>query len=155
MGLANEIAFATDYAYPNKFVGCLVGIVRSSKQGCDSRTRGNHARGLKNSLHAVFTRYLCGNHVRCINGNMLKYTVNTGVRCSFWWWGVVVSSSFVCGALAFLFILSFSLRALSSRLVRAPSAAVFIAMDHGCAHTDKCEMLLQLLGDGRLFFWIA
>ena len=23
--------------------------------GCDSRTRGNHARGLKNSLHAVFT----------------------------------------------------------------------------------------------------
>jgi hypothetical protein len=37
-----------------------------------------------------------------------------------WWWGVVVSSSFVCGALAFLFIISFSLRALSSRLVRAP-----------------------------------
>jgi len=80
----------------------------------------DHARGLKNSLHAVFTRYLCGNHVRCIYGNILKYTVNTGVRCSFWWWGVVVSSSFVCGALAFLIILSFSLRALSSRLVRAP-----------------------------------
>jgi len=57
-----------------------------------------------------------------------------------------VSSSFVCGALAFLFILPFSLRALSSRLVRAPSAAVFIAMDHGCAHThtDKCEMLLKI-----------
>jgi len=55
-----------------------------------------------------------------------------------------VSSSFVCGALAFLIILSFSLRALSSRLVRAPSAAVFIAMDHGCAHTDKCEMLLKI-----------
>jgi len=34
-----------------------------------------------------------------------------------------VSSSFVCGALAFLIILPFSLRALSSRLVRAPSAA--------------------------------
>jgi len=48
------------------------------KQGCDSRTRGNHARGLKNSLHAVFTRYLCGNHVRYIYGNILKYTVNTG-----------------------------------------------------------------------------
>ena len=78
MGLANEIAFATDYAYPNKFVGCLVGIVRSSKQGCDSRTRGNHARGLKNSLHAVFTRYLRGNHVRYIYGIVLKYTVNKG-----------------------------------------------------------------------------
>jgi len=45
-----------------------------------------------------------------------------------------VSSSFVCGALAFL----------SSRLGRAPSAAVFIAMDHGCAHTVKCEMLLKI-----------
>ena len=55
-----------------------------------------------------------------------------------------MSSSFVCGALAFLFILSFSLRALSSRLVRAPSAAVFIASDHGCAHTDKCEILLKI-----------
>ena len=47
-----------------------------------------------------------------------------------------MSSSFVCGALAFLFALSFSLRTLSSRLVRAPSAAVFIAM-HGpwlCAY---------------------
>jgi hypothetical protein len=40
----------------------------------------------------------------------------------------------------------FSLRALSSRLVlvRAPSAVVYIAMDHGCAHTDKCEMLLKI-----------
>ena len=47
-------------------------------QGCDSRTRGNHARGLKNSLYAVFTRYLRGNHVRYICGNILKYTVNTG-----------------------------------------------------------------------------
>jgi len=55
-----------------------------------------------------------------------------------------VSSSLVLGALAFLFILPFSLRALSSRLVRAPSAAVFIAMDHGYAHTDKCEMLLKI-----------
>ena len=55
-----------------------------------------------------------------------------------------MSSGFVCGALAFLIIHSFSLRALSSRLVRAPSAAVFIAMNHGCAHTDKCEMLLKI-----------
>jgi len=66
-----------------------------------------------------------------------------------------VSSSFVCGALAFLFILSFTLRALSSRLVRAPSAAVFSAMDHGCAHTDKFEMLLKIPsgfhGDVTLF----
>jgi hypothetical protein len=61
-----------------------------------------------------------------------------------------VSSSFVYGALAFLFILSFSLRALSSRLVRAPSAAVFIAMDHGCAHTDKCEMLLRFRVDSKM-----
>ena len=59
----------------------------------------------------------------------------------------MVSSSFVCGALAFLFILPFSLRALSSRLVRAPSAAVFIAMDHGCMRIQtsaKCEMLLKI-----------
>ena len=41
-------------------------------------TRGNHARGLENSLHAVFARYLRGNHVRYIYGNILKYTVNTG-----------------------------------------------------------------------------
>ena len=52
--------------------------VMGRTQGCDSRTRGNHARGLKNSLHAVFTRYLGGNHVRYIYGNILKYTVNTG-----------------------------------------------------------------------------
>ena len=55
-----------------------------------------------------------------------------------------MSSSFVYGALAFLFILPFSLRALSSHLVLAPSAAVFIAMHHGCAHTGKCEMLLKI-----------
>jgi len=61
-----------------------------------------------------------------------------------------LSSSFVCGALAFLFALSFSLRALSPRLVRAPSAAVFIAMDHGCAHTDKCEMLLKIRVDSMM-----
>jgi hypothetical protein len=41
--------------------------------------------------------------------------------------------------------------------VRAPSAAVFIAMDHGCAHTDKdkCEMLLKIsrrFHDARLRF---
>ena len=105
--------------------------------GCDSRTRGNHARGLKNSLHAVFTRYLRGNHVRYIYGNILKNTVNTGDSVFFLVVGgrrVFKFRAFVCGALAFLFILSFSLRALSSRLMRAPSAAVFIAMDHGCAH---------------------
>jgi hypothetical protein len=33
--------------------------------------------------------------------------------------------------------------------VRAPSAAVFIAMDHGCAHTDKCEMLLKSSSSSR------
>ena len=54
-----------------------------------------------------------------------------------------MSSSFMCGALAFLFILPFSLRALSSRLVRAPSAAVLLAMDHGCAHTLGCELRLR------------
>ena len=52
--------------------------VMGRTQGCDSRTRGNHARGLKNSLHAVFTRYLRGNHVRYIYGVVLKYTANTG-----------------------------------------------------------------------------
>ena len=52
--------------------------VRTVGQGCDSRARGNHARGLKNSLHVVFTRYLRGNHVRYIYGNILKNTVNTG-----------------------------------------------------------------------------
>ena len=29
--------------------------IQRQRQGCDSRTRGNHARGLKNSLPAVFT----------------------------------------------------------------------------------------------------
>ena len=95
-------------------------------------------------LKIHFTRYLRGNHVRYIYGNILKYTANTGDSVFFLVVGVVVSSSFVCGALAFLFIHSFSLRALSSRLVRAPSAGVLIAMDHGCAHTDKCEALLKI-----------
>ena len=83
-------------------------------QGCDSRTRGNHARGLKNSLHAVFTRYLRGYHVRYIYGNILKNTVNTGDSVFFLVVGgrrVFKFRAFVCGALAFLFILSFSLRA--------------------------------------------
>jgi hypothetical protein len=99
-------------------------------------------------LKIHLTRYLRGIYVGIACG---IYTVSSsnirqirGIRCSFWWWGVVVSSSFVCGALAFLFILSFSLRALSSRLERAPSAVVFIAMNHGCAHTDKFEMLLKI-----------
>ena len=93
--------------------------VRTVGQGCDSRARGNHARGLKNSLHVVFTRYLRGNHVRYIYGNILKNTANTGDSVFF----LVVGGrrafkfrAFVCGALAFLFILSFSLRALSFSL---------------------------------------
>ena len=57
---------------------CRLVSIYSAQQGCDSRTRGNHARGLKNSLHAVFTRYLRGNHVRYMYGNILKYTANTG-----------------------------------------------------------------------------
>ena len=112
------------------------------------RLRFTYPRVSPEVLKIHFARYLRGIYVGITCG---IYTVSPsnirqirGNRCSFWWWGVVVSSSFVCGALAFLFILSFSLRALSSRLVRAPSAAVFIAMDHGCAHTDKCEMLLKI-----------
>jgi len=116
----------------------------SSVQGCDSRTRGNHTRGLKNSLRAVFTRYLRGNHVRYIYGIVLKYTVNTGELVFF----LVVGDRRVFKFRVWCACLSlyspFSLRALSSRLVRAPSAAVFIAMGHGCAHTDKCEMLLKI-----------
>jgi len=102
------------------------------RQGCDSRTRGNHARGLKNSLHAVFTRYSRGNHVRYTYGIVLKYTVNTGESVFL----LVVGGRRVfkfrvwCACLSlYSLFLSFSLRALSSRLVRAPSAAVFIAMD--------------------------
>ena len=75
--------------------------------------------------------------MRYIYGNIRKNTVNTGDSVFFLVVGgrrVFKFRAFVCGALAFLFILSFSLRALSSRLMRAPSAAVFIAMDHGCAH---------------------
>ena len=107
-------------------------------------------------LKIHFTRYLRGNHVRYKYGIFLKYTVNTGESVFF----LVVGGRRVfkfrawCACL-FLFILSFSLRALSSRLVRAPSAAVFIAIDHGCAHTDKCEMLLKISsrfhGDVTLF----
>jgi len=88
-------------------------------------------------LRGIYVGFTCGiytvpsSNIRQIRGN----------RCSFWWWGVVVSSNFVCGALAFLFILS-------SRPFlppcACPSAAVFIATDHGCAHTDKCEMLLKI-----------
>jgi len=99
-------------------------------------------------LKIHFTRYLRGIYVGITCGIYTATSSNTrqirGIRCSFWWWGVVVSSSFVYGALAFLFILPFSLRALSSHLVLAPSAAVFIAMHHGCAHTGKCEMLLKI-----------
>ena len=61
-------------------------------------------------LKIHFTRYLRGIYVEITCG---IYTVSSsnirqirGNRCSFWWRGVVVvvSSSFVCGALAFLFI---------------------------------------------------
>ena len=121
--------------------------MRANRPGPSARARFTYPRESRNPLHAVFAQYLRGNHVWYIYGNILRYTVNTGDSVPFLVVGgrrAVVSSSFVCGALAFLFILSFSLRALSSRLVRAPSAAVFIAMDHGCAHTDKCEMLLKI-----------
>ena len=110
---------ATSEIYNIKFD--LVSALQSmkGKQGCDLRARGNHARGLKNSLHVVFTRYLRGNHVRYIYGNILKNTANTGDSVFF----LVVGGrrafkfrAFVCGALAFLFILSFSLRALSFSL---------------------------------------
>jgi len=50
----------------------LSGSGTGTHQGCDSRTRGNPAQGLKNSLRAVFARYLRGNHVRCIYGNVVK-----------------------------------------------------------------------------------
>ena len=82
--------------------------VATAGQGCDSRTRGNHARGLKNSLHAVFTRYLRGNHVRYIYGKILKYTVNTGDSVFF----LVVGGRRVfkfhvwCACLSLLFSLS-------------------------------------------------
>ena len=119
-----------------------------AQQGCDSRTHGNHARAARGLKKIHFTRYSRGIYVGITCGIYAATSSNIrqirGIRCSFQWWGVVVSSSFACGALAFLFIPFFSLRALSSRLVRAPSAAVFIAMDHGCAHTDKCEMLLNI-----------
>ena len=104
----------------------------------------DHARGLKNSLHAVFTRYLCGNHVRCIYGNILKYTVNTGVRCSFWWWGVVVFKFRVWCACISHYSPFLSSRPFLPPCACAFSCSVFIAMDHGCTHTDKYEMLLKV-----------
>ena len=114
-------------------------------QGCDSRTRGNHARGLKNSLHAVFTWESRAVYIRYRPQIYGKYG---GIGVLFG--GLVVGGRRVfkfrvwCACLSLYSL--FSLRALSSRLVlvRAPSAVVYIAMDHGCAHTDKCEMLLKI-----------
>ena len=70
--------------------------------------------------------------MRYIYGNILKNTANTGDSVLF----LVVGGRRVfkfrvwCACLSlYSLFLSFSLRALSSRLVRAPSAAVFIAMD--------------------------
>ena len=65
-------------------------------------------------------------------GNILKYTENTGDSVFFLVVGCRRVFKFrVWCARLFSF---FNLRALSSRLVRAPSAAVFIAMDYGWAH---------------------
>jgi len=93
--------------------------------------------------------------VRYIYGIFLKYTVNTGESVFFLVVGGRRVFNFRVWCACLFFTLSFSLRALSSRLMRAPSAAVFIAMDHGCAHTDKCEMLLKISsrfhGDVTLF----
>ena len=109
------------------------------------RLRFTYPRVSPEVLKIHFARYLRGIYVGITCG---IYTVSPsnirqirGNRCSFWWRGVVVSSNFVCGELAFLFILS--LRPFLPPCA-CPSAAVFIATDHGCAHTDKCEMLLKI-----------
>ena len=59
---------------------------------------------------------------------------------------------FVCGVFKFrvwyaclyLYSLFLSSRPFLPPCACASSAVVFIAMDHGCAHTDKCEMLLRI-----------
>ena len=95
-------------------------------QGCDSRTRGNHARGLKNSLHAVFARYLRGNHVRYIYGTVLKYTVNTGELVFF----LVVGGRRVFKFRVWCACLSFYSLFLSSRPFLPPCACAFSCSVH-------------------------
>ena len=95
--------------------------------------------------------------MRYIYGIVLKYTANTGESVFFLVAGGrrrrVLKFRVWCACLSLYS--PFSLRALSSRLVRTPSAAVFIAMDHACTHTDKSEMLLKISsrfhGDVTLF----
>ena len=96
-------------------------VLYCSTQGCDSRTRRNHARGLKNSLHAVFTRYLRGNHVRYMCGNILKYTVNTGDSVFF----LVVGGRLVFKFRVWCACLSLCSLFLSSRPFLPPSACAF------------------------------
>ena len=87
--------------------------------------------------------------MRYIYGIVLKYTANTGESVFFLVAGGrrrrVLKFRVWCACLSLYS--PFSLRALSSRLVRTPSAAVFIAMDHGCMRIQtsaKCEMLLKI-----------
>jgi len=93
---------------------------------CDSRTRGNHARGLKNSLHVVFTRYLRGNHVRYIYGIVLKYTVNTGESVFF----LVVGGRRVFKFRVWCACLSLYSLFLSSRPFLSPCACAFSCSVH-------------------------
>ena len=78
-------------------------------------------------LKIYFTRYLRGIYAGITSG---IYTVTSsnirkirGIRCSFWWWGAVVSSSFVCGARVFLFFQS-------SRPFLPPCACAFSCSVH-------------------------
>jgi len=78
-------------------------------------------------LKNYFTRYLRGIHAEITSG---IYTVTSskirkilGIRCSFWWWGAVVSSSFACGARVFLFFQS-------SRPFLPPCACAFSCSVH-------------------------
>jgi len=100
--------------------------IQRQRQGCDSRTRGNHARGLKNSLHAVFTRYLRGNHVRYIYGIVLKYTVNTGESVFF----LVVGGRRVFKFRVWCACLSLYSLFLSSRPFLPPCACAFSCSVH-------------------------
>jgi len=99
---------------------------RCWRQGCDSRTRGNHARGLTNSLHAVFTRYLRGNHVRYIYGVVLKYMANTGESVFF----LMVGGRRVFKFRAWCASLSLYSLFLSSRPFLPPCACAFSCSVH-------------------------
>ena len=92
-------------------------MVAVKNQGCDLRTprvRFTYPREslTREVLKIHFKRYLRGNHVWYIYGNILRYTVNTGDSVPFLVVGgrrAVVSSSFVCGVVR----LPFSLFSLS------------------------------------------